>query len=247
MNSIANLLTGDHLIWLSTVALTVVVVSVVYAALKHAIIKQLESKIENLNKVLQENTENIANKKKLLEAKTEAHDEIKASLQDLSQRHQSLRHEFNDKVSVLNTLETNHQVLKKNHENALTTIEENKKLYKLEKSLIKKEYNEELQEFKDKHSSKMEKFKENHFAEFEHLKKSHKRLVQANKTMSNLVENLRSERDFYLSEFQTLRDFLHNSQIDKAKELSEKHSDMIKKRASAETDKIVEIMNKLTD
>ena len=54
---------------------------------------------------------------------------------------------------------------------------------------------------------------------YRRIKKSHKRLILANQTLSKNTDNLRDERDFYRTEFETLRDFLHDAQMKNVKDI----------------------------
>ncbi|WP_251359134.1 hypothetical protein [Kangiella sp. TOML190] len=238
MESASNFL-ANNVLTLGILIILGLVIAVVYAALKHALVRQLESKISQLNNVLQENTQNIAQKQKLLEAKTEAHDELKTSLQDLSARHQDLRHEFNDTAQKLSKVSSNYEQVQKDYLTSVQTIADNQREYELDKQSRQNQFDKQLLEVRQEAENKIDNFQENYRAEFEHLKKSHKRLVQANQTMSKNVDNLRSERDFYRTEFQTLRNFLHDSQVGKAKKLVEEHDINFEKNK-----KVVKLSNK---
>lgn len=235
MDSATNFLAENTLL-LGILIIIGLVVAVAYAALKHALVRQLESKVDELKQVLEKNTKNIAKKQKLLDAKIEAHDALKSSLQDLSGRHTELTHNFNDSQKSLKKSQENLEQAQKEHLNAMQTIDNNSREHDLTMQAQKNHYEQKILDVKKESDKSTSDFKENYIAEFEHLKKSHKRLVQANQTMSKTTDNLRSERDFYRNEFQTLRNFLHDSQMDKAKKLVDEHAEKL-----AETNKVIKL------
>jgi len=95
---------------------------------------------------------------------------------------------------------------------------------------IREETDEKVKNVRQESQDEISHFKSNYMADYEHIKKSHKRLILANQTLSKNTDNLRDERDFYRTEFETLRDFLHDAQMKnvkgilkaKEKELEEK-------------------------
>lgn len=218
---------ANNILLLGTLIIVGLVVAVVFAALKHAVVRQLESKIDELKEVVKTNTKNIAKKQQLLDAKAEAHNEIQASLQDLSSRHTELKHSYNDSQKELEKIQSNFDQTQQDYLNSMQTIANNQKEYELELQAQKNKYEQEILDIQKEADKKIDSFQENYLAEFEHLKKSHKRLVQANQTMSKSTDNLRSERDFYRTEFQTLRNFLHESQMEKAKQLVDEHAEKL--------------------
>ena len=219
------------------VALVVLLVAVIMAAFKHALVRQLESKNQELKQVLDENTKNIANKAKLLREKTEAFDELKKSLKDLSERHTNLKQEHRELTARNDKLLHNYEEAHRNYLQALQSISDTKKELDLEISQQKESYEQRLAKVESDAKYEVESFRSNFQAEFDHLKKSHKRLVQANQTLSKNIDNLRDERDFYRTEFETLRDFLHDAQMKNVKEL-------IAKKEQELTDKVVNFTNK---
>ncbi len=235
MESASNFFSNNILL-LGVLIIAGLVIAVVFAALKHALVRQLESKVDELKQVLEKNTKNIAKKQKLLDAKSEAHDELKASLQDLSTRHTDLRHDYNDSQKSLTQSQANFEKTQHDYLNAMQTIANNQKEYELESQAQKNHYEQTMLDIQKEADKKIDSFQENYLAEFEHLKKSHKRLVQANQTMSKNADNLRSERDFYRTEFQTLRNFLHESQMEKAKKLVDEHAEKL-----AENNKVIKL------
>ncbi|NVJ67109.1 MAG: hypothetical protein HWE16_11535 [Gammaproteobacteria bacterium] len=233
---------ANNILLLGILIVAGLVIAVVFAALKHALVRQLESKVDELKQVVEKNTKNIADKQRLLDAKTEAHDELKVSLQDLSSRHTELRHNFNDSQKSLSNTQANFEKTQQDYLNSMQTIANNQKEYELELQAQKNSYEQTMLDIQKEADKKVESFQENYLAEFEHLKKSHKRLVQANQTMSKTADNLRSERDFYRTEFQTLRNFLHESQMDKAKKLVDEHAEKL-----AETNKVIKLSGNPND
>ncbi len=233
---------ANNILWLGILIILGLVVAVIFAALKHALVRQLESKVDELKQVVEKNTQNIAKKQKLLDAKKESHDELKASLQDLSSRHTELRHNFNDDQKRLEKLTKNYEQSQQDYLNSMQTIANNQKEYELDMQAQKNNYEQKLLDVQKEADQHIESFQENYRAEFEHLKKSHKRLVQANQTMSKNVDNLRGERDFYRNEFQTLRNFLHESQMEKAKKLVEQHAEKLDSNK-----KVIKLSNNQSD
>ncbi len=230
---------NNNILLLGLLIVAGLVIAVVFAALKHALVRQLESKVSELNDVLEQNTKNIAEKQRQLNAKTAAHDELKSSLQDLSNRHTDLRHDFNDSQKSLKKTQSNFEQTQQDYLNAMQTIANNSKEHELEMQAQKNSYEQQLLNVRKDADKEVADFQENYKAEFEHLKKSHKRLVQANQTMSKTADNLRDERDFYRTEFQTLRNFLHDSQMEKAKKLVEEHAEKL-----SETNKVIKLSGK---
>lgn len=228
---------NNNILILGLVGLLVILASVIFAALRHALVRQLQSKIAELNEVLETNTKNIAKKNKQIAEKHEAFTEIKHSLQDLSSRNTELRHEFNNTVKKLENTTSNYEESHKDYLQAMQTIANNQKQYELDSTSQKNDYEGKLLKVQKDSDKEMEHFKENFAAEFDHLKKSHKRLVQANQTLSRNTDNLHEERDFYRTEFETLRDYLHDSQMDTVKA-------MVEARRKAGTDKVVKIPKK---
>ncbi len=241
METASNFL-ADNVLLLGILIVTGLVIAVVYAALKHAVVRQLESKVSELNTVLETNTKNIAKKQQLLDAKSEAHDELKSSLQDLSNRHTDLRHQFNESQKSLQKTQESFDNTHQDYLNSMQTIASNNKEHELELQALRNSLEKKVIDTQKEADKKIDNFQENYRAEFEHLKKSHKRLVQANQTMSKTADNLRNERDFYRTEFQTLRNFLHNSQMDKAKELVNQHADKL-----AENNKVIKLTSNKKD
>ncbi|NVK22185.1 MAG: hypothetical protein HWD86_06675 [Kangiellaceae bacterium] len=215
---------------LGIVALGVLTVAVIMAAMKHALVQQLQSKNDEMKQVIDENTKNIANKAKLLRELQDTHDQIKSSLQDLSERHTALKQDNRALNSRHEKTLTNYEESQKNYLQALQSIADTKREMDVEIQQQKDYYEDKIKGIQSDAAHEVDSFKSNYQAEFDHLKKSHKRLVQANQTLSKNIDNLRDERDFYRTEFETLRDFLHDAQMRNVKELvAEKEKELAEK------------------
>lgn len=206
---------GDNtiILTLAIIALVVLLVAVVTAALKHAVVRQLESKNEELKKVLEENTRNIAGKAQRIKELESTRDDLKHSLQNLSERNTALTQEHRELKGKYKQAQTSYEEAQQNYLNALQSIADTKRELDEEMDQLREECDARVRTIRQDALDEKERFKESLGSEFEHLKKSHKRLVQANATLSRNIDNLRDERDFYRTEFETLRDFLHEAQM----------------------------------
>ena len=83
---------GDNtiILVLGILALVLLLGAVVTATLKHALVRQLESKNEELKQVIKENTQNIAKKKEKIEDIEADYKKLQESLTSLSERNTTL-------------------------------------------------------------------------------------------------------------------------------------------------------------
>ena len=223
---------GDNtiILTLAIIALVVLLGAVVTAALKHAVVRQLESKVDELKKVLEENTRNIAGKAQRIKELETTREELKNSLQSLSERNTGLSQEHRELKGKYEQVKSSFEEAQQNYLNALQSIADTKRELDEEMDQLRQECDSRVRTIRQDALEEKERFKESLGSEFEHLKKSHKRLVQANATLSRNIDNLRDERDFYRTEFETLRDFLHESQIKNVKQTLEQKEEELKEK-----------------
>lgn len=225
-------LAGDNtiILTLAIIALVVLLVAVVTATLKHALVRQLESKNRELKSVLDENTRNIASKAQRIKELESIREELKNSLQSLSERNTLLIQEHRELKNKHSRIQTASEEAQQNYLNALQSIADTKRELDDEMDELRAECDARVRTIRQDALEEKERFKESFGSEFEHLKKSHKRLVQANQTLSRNIDNLRDERDFYRTEFETLRDFLHQGQIKNVKQTLEQKEEELKEK-----------------
>lgn len=222
----------DHnmiILILGILALVMILGAVVTAALKHALVRQLESKNDELKQVIKENTQNIAKKKQKIEDLESDYKKLQVSLTSLSERNTTLIQEHRQLNTKFEKTLKNYEEAQKNYLDALQSISDTKRELEDEMDQLKAEQEVAIKSIRDDADEKVtnvrnesrdeiENFKSNYLADYEHIKKSHKRLITANQTLSKNTDNLRDERDFYRTEFETLRDFLHDAQMKNVKE-----------------------------
>ena len=225
-------LAGDNtiILTLAIVALAVLLVAVVTAALKHALVRQLESKNDELKRVLEENTRNIAGKAQRIKELESTREDLKNSLQSLSERNTALTQEHRELKGKYKQTQSSYEEAQQNYLNALQSISDTKRELDDEMDQLREECDSRVRTIRQDALEEKERFKESLGSEFEHLKKSHKRLVQANATLSRNIDNLRDERDFYRTEFETLRDFLHEAQKKNGKQTLEDKQEELKEK-----------------
>ncbi|AOE49185.1 hypothetical protein [Kangiella sediminilitoris] len=232
-------LTSDNTITLvlGVIALVLLLAAVVMATLKHALVRQLESKNDELKNIIKENTQNIAKKKGKIEELESDYRKLQDSLTSLSDRNTSLVREHRELNSKYQETLDSYEEAHKNYMDALQTITNLKQEYESEIYELKEQQREKIKYVRQEAKDEIEEFKENYLSDYEHIKKSHKRLISANQTLSKNTDNLRDERDFYRTEFETLRDFLHDSQMKNVK-------DILKAKEKELEDKVVKFENK---
>lgn len=222
----------DHnmiILILGIIALVMILGAVVTAALKHALVRQLESKNDELKQVIKENTHNIAKKKQKIEDLESDYKKLQDSLTSLSERNTTLIQEHRQLNNKYETTFKNYEEAQKGYLDALQSISDSKRELDAEMDQLKinqenkikkirEESEEKIKNVRQESRDEIDNFKSNYLADYEHIKKSHKRLITANQTLSKNTENLRDERDFYRTEFETLRDFLHDAQMKNVKE-----------------------------
>lgn len=211
----------DHniiLLTLGILALVMILGSVITAALKHALVRQLESKNSELKQVNKENTQNIAKKKQKIEELESDYKKLQESLTSLSERNTTLIQEHRQLNTKYEKTLKNYEEAQKNYLDALQSISDTKREIEGEMDQLKHSHEEKLKNVRKESQDEIDNFKSNYLADYEHIKKSHKRLITANQTLSKSTDNLREERDFYRTEFETLRDFLHDAQMKNVKE-----------------------------
>lgn len=234
---------GDNtiILVLGILALVLLLGAVVTATLKHALVRQLESKNEELKQVIKENTQNIAKKKEKIEDIEADYKKLQESLTSLSERNTTLIQEHRQLNTKYEKTLSSYEEAHKNYMGALQSISDTKRELETEMDELKSKHESKLNNIREETDEKVKNvrqesqdeishFKSNYMADYEHIKKSHKRLILANQTLSKNTDNLRDERDFYRTEFETLRDFLHDAQMknvkgilkEKEKELEEK-------------------------
>lgn len=222
---------------LGILALVMLLGAVIMATLKHALVRQLESKNDELKQVIKENTQNIAKKKQKIEDVEADYKKLKDSLTSLSERNTTLIQEHRQLNSKYEKTLQSYEEAHKNYMDALQSISDTKRELESEMDQLKEEQEEKLKNVRKESQDEIEHFKSNYLADYEHIKKSHKRLILANQTLSKNTDNLRDERDFYRTEFETLRDFLHDAQMKNVKGI-------LKEKEKELEDKVVQFENK---
>ncbi|WP_223668623.1 hypothetical protein [Kangiella shandongensis] len=214
-------LTNDNtiILILGILALVMLLGAVIMATLKHALVRQLESKNAELKQVIKENTQNIAKKKHKIEEMEADYKKLQDSLTSLSERNTTLVQEHRQLNSKYQETVSSYEEAHKSYMDSLQSITDIKQEYEAEIEELKEEHRETIKNVRQEAKDEIEHFKSNYLSDYDHIKKSHKRLITANQTLSKNTDNLRDERDFYRTEFETLRDFLHDAQMKNAKEI----------------------------
>lgn len=230
---------GDNtiILVLGILALVLLLGAVVTATLKHALVRQLESKNEELKQVNKENTQNIAKKKQKIEDIESDYKKLQESLTSLSERNTTLIQEHRQLNTKYENTLSSYEEAHKNYMGALQSISDTKRELEAQMDELKESHNEKLKNVRQETQDEINNFKSNYMADYEHIKKSHKRLILANQTLSKNTDNLRDERDFYRTEFETLRDFLHDAQMKNVK-------DILKAKEQELEEKVVQFENK---